>query len=155
MKESQFKEFVKRWLKREGYALKSMVFPLDKVPKKDALRLYGEAHHQLYCKNRRSFTSPSFPEYLFVKRSRGYPDIVGVKNGEAFAFEVKANLKQEQLDRSIGQCLRYLTDSWIDKIHLIVSKGNESVPTLKEIILKFNLPINVIELAVQEEMVKS
>lgn len=150
MKESQFKEFVKRWLKREGYALKSMVFPLDEVPTKDALRLYGEAHYQLYSKSKPFFISLSFPEYLFVKRSRGHPDIIGVKNGRPFAFEIKSNLEHEQLDRCIGQCLRYLTDSWTE-IQLIVPRANANISILKEIILKFKLPINVIELDVQKK----
>ena len=146
MKESRFKEYVKHWLQKEGYELKSIVFPLADVPTRDALRLYGEAYHQLFSKNKQFFVSPHFPGYLFVRRHQGYPDIIGVKNGEAFAFEVKTNLEYEQLDRCIGQCLRYLTDPWMDKIYIVIPKGIEGIELLKDIISNFKLPIHVIEL---------
>ena len=150
MKERVFKDIVKRWLEKRGY---NVNYDIQIILKKDDSRaheIFERAYDQLCIENKKYAIVPNFPSSIFVKEISGYPDIIGVKNGVAHAFEVKTDLGNEKLDRCIGQCLRYLTDSWMDSINVVVLKRIEGIWFLKKIISKFKLPIKIIELAVEE-----
>lgn len=153
MEERVFKDIVKRWLEKRGYNVNYTQI----VIKKDDSRAHGifqNAYDQLYVENKKYAIVPNYPHWIFVKETSGYPDIIGVKEGVAHTFEVKADLGNEKLDRCIGQCLRYLTDSWTDSINVVVPKGIEGAPFLKKVVSNFKLPIQVIELAIEESEAK-
>ena len=111
---------------------------------------FKKAYDQLYVENIKYVIMANHPSSIFVKKIGGHLDIIGVRNGVAHAFEVKTDLGNEKLDRCIGQCLRYLMDSWMDSINVVVPKGMEGISSLKKVIPHFNLPIKVIELATEE-----
>ena len=144
MYESNFKPIVKNWLKNRGYNLN---YDYTIVIKKDDMRareLFDKAYNQLYIENKKY----AITSWLFVKEFTGNPDIIAVKDGVVHIFEVKTDLGNEKLDRCLGQCLRYLMDSWIERINVVVPRGTKGVLFLNEIISNFKLPIKVIELDV-------
>ena len=83
-------------------------------------------------------------DHSLEKLSAGtYPDIVAVRDGKPYMFEVKTTLD----DRWIGQCLRYLTAyPFFGEITLITPKG--FADGWLKVVSKFKLPINIIQLAV-------
>jgi len=150
MKEIVFKDIVKRWLEKRGYNVNHNIQITLKKDGGGVPTLFDRAYNQLYIENKKYAILQNYPSSIFVKEISGYPDIIGVKNGVAHVFEVKTDLGNEKLDRCIGQCLRYLTDSWMDSINVVVLKGIEGIWFLKKTISKFKLPIKIIELAVEE-----
>ena len=151
VKEGIFKSIVKRWLEKRGYNDNHRSRIIIRREDSRAREMFEEAYDQLYVENRKYAIVPEYPSSIFVKEISGSPDIRCIKNGVEQIFEVKTDLENEKLDRCIGQCLRYLTEfTWIDRITVVVPKGVEGVSSLRRIISNFNLPIQVIELALKE-----
>lgn len=147
MKEAVFKPVVEHWLEKRGYNLSHNIQIVIRKEDGRAQEVFEKAYNQLHVENRKYAIMPNYPSSeIFVKEMRGYPDIIGVKNGVAHAFEVKTDLGNEKLHRCIGQCLWYLTDSWMDSINVVVPKGTEGISSLRKVISSFELPIEVIEL---------
>jgi len=68
------------------------------------------------------------------------PDILTMKKGEKYLFEVKSSfqrngyLRTDQLDRCIGQCLRYLLRfQGLQKIRVIVPEGEKGLSQFKKL----------------------
>lgn len=147
--EKELTQIAKRYLEKQGYEIASRLIYSEKGAKIMGVDLSNRD----YVIRRMKQTPPTPDDIrLFGKvkvNSRRYlfagcyPDIIAIKNGKPYMFEVKANVD----DRCIQQCLRYVRAyPFFKVITLIVLEG--SADELLYYISQYKLPIKVIQLAV-------
>ena len=141
MNEKEFTEIAKRYLKKQGYEIASRM-----IYDETGATLFGVDLSNRDYAIRRTKQMPPTPDtvHLFAKHTScagAYPDIIAIKNGKPYMFEVKTTLN----DRWIGQCLRYLTAyPFFGEITLITPKG--FADGWLKVVSKFKLPIKCLQI---------
>lgn len=152
MNEKEFVEIAKQYLEQQGYEIVRLMGATPEFVRR-AYRVNMTNRDYAVARIKQGNSTPDYV-ILFVNESRfgqgscagAYPDIVAIKNGKPYMFEVKTDLENEQLDRCIGQCLRYVAVYPFDRITLVVPEGTQGAPFLREVVRLFKLPIAILEL---------